>query len=259
MYVFAIPGLTIFGLLIPLFFFFLLLNKKGKLAIIKVRRHICYLFNEYNQESFFWEQIKFLKKTSIILVLTFFESNILFKASLLGLCLLVYQLLAGKQQPYIISSLNNLDLQTGQICSIAIFIATAKYVNEQEAENVSSQILQIVIIILFIKLCSLFIFDIFRGYAKKYKVQLFTLIHNIIKMIKPNSQQAKYINNVITQLKLKEIRLRSNYQILKTASQEQIKRQKCNNQAIVNQNLPSLNRYKKYDSATNQFLLTIEQ
>ncbi|CAD8183302.1 unnamed protein product [Paramecium octaurelia] len=257
MYLFAIPGLAIFGLIIPLFFFFLLFMNKGQLVNIKFRRHTCYLFNEYNQESFFWEQIKFFKKTSIILVMTYFESTILFKASLLGLCLLVYQLMAAKQQPYILSSLNNLDLQTGQICSIVIFIATAKYVSEQQTDNITSQILQVMLILLFIKLCSLFIFDIFRGYAKKYKISILTLMHQFLQVIAPNSGKTKSLSIVLTQFKQKQVRLKFNYQILRKASQECIKNQKCNCQGTRNQSLPL--RYQQYETSPTKYLLTIEQ
>lgn len=64
--------------------------KKEKLENIKLRRHIGYLFNEYNQSSYFWEYIKILKKTVIIVIIVYFETNLFLKASLLGICLLFY-------------------------------------------------------------------------------------------------------------------------------------------------------------------------
>lgn len=63
---------------------------RKKLDLIKIRRHICYMFNEYNDESFFWEFVKIWKKTILISILTYFESNIFLKATLTGLCLLFY-------------------------------------------------------------------------------------------------------------------------------------------------------------------------
>ncbi|CAD8128826.1 unnamed protein product [Paramecium sonneborni] len=127
---FVLPGLGLIGCIIPFSIFFLLYIKREKLDQIKFRKHICYLFNEYNYENYSWECVKLCKKTIIIIIMTYYETNILLKASLLGLCLLIYQLCAVKQKPYIIKNLNELDVSTGQICSIAIFLAAFKYVSE---------------------------------------------------------------------------------------------------------------------------------
>ncbi|CAD8141277.1 unnamed protein product [Paramecium pentaurelia] len=208
-YYFAIPGLGIFGCCIPFSLFFLMLINKNKLEHIKLRRHICYLFNEYNEKSYFWEQIKLSKKTVIILIMTYFESNILLKASLLGLVLLVYQLLAGKQQPYIISSLNNLDLQTGQICSIAIFVATAKYVSEKEIENSYSEILQVVIMLLCLRLCYPFFLDIFRAYIKKYKVNLDQQIIQYLKIYQSKFKDGKSFRQYIKKLEIERKQIKN--------------------------------------------------
>ncbi|CAD8047654.1 unnamed protein product [Paramecium primaurelia] len=261
-YYFAIPGLGIFGCCIPFSLFFLMLINKKKLEYIKLRRHICYLFNEYNEQSYFWEQIKLSKKTVIILIMTYFESNILLKASLLGLVLLVYQLLAGKQQPYIISSLNKLDLQTGQICSIAIFVATTKYVSEKEIENSYSEILQVVIMLLCLRLCYPFFLDIFRVYIKKYQVKIITFLFNIQKFINPNSRMANYLDNILKKWRLKENRLRTNFSILKlhllTISKAQIKNQKSHLTITENQNILSSGRHKQQETVSNNFLLQLE-
>lgn len=45
--------------------------------------------------------------------MTYFESEVLLKTTLLGLSLLLYQLIAIQIKPYIISNLNNLDIETG--------------------------------------------------------------------------------------------------------------------------------------------------
>ncbi|CAD8214507.1 unnamed protein product [Paramecium octaurelia] len=97
---------------------------------IKLRKPIGYLFNEYNSKSYDWEQIKLSKKLSQSFDI--FESDVLLMASLLGLCLLFYQLLAVKQKPYIIQNLNFLDILTEQICSLSIFISAVKYLSEKE-------------------------------------------------------------------------------------------------------------------------------
>ncbi|CAD8105139.1 unnamed protein product [Paramecium sonneborni] len=208
---FAIPGLGIFGLFIPFSLFFILYINRQQLDKIKLRRHICYLFNEYNSENYYWESIKLSKKTIIIIILTYFESDIFLKASLLGLCLLVYQLAAVKQKPYIISSLNFLDIQTGQICSITIFIAGANYVSEQENNSNLSILLQICIVLLCIRLCYPFIIQIFTVYFKKYKIPFVGLIYKISRFLMPNFFLTKYLNNQLKKLNSRKQLLKNNY------------------------------------------------
>ncbi|CAK56679.1 unnamed protein product (macronuclear) [Paramecium tetraurelia] len=208
---FAIPGLGILGLFIPFSLFFIMYINREQLDNIKLRRHICYLFNEYNSESYFWESIKLTKKTIIIIILTYFEGNIFLKASLLGLCLLVYQLAAVKQKPYIISSLNYLDIQTGQICSITLFLAGANYVCEQENYTSILIPLQICIILLCVKLCYPFLINIFRVYFKKYKVPFVQLLYKISRYINANCSLTNYLNNQLKIINQREYRLRNNF------------------------------------------------
>lgn len=59
------------------------------------------MFNEYAEDCYYWEFIKIWKKTILIIILTYFETNIIIKASLLGLTLLVYQLFTVKIKPFI--------------------------------------------------------------------------------------------------------------------------------------------------------------
>ncbi|CAK92602.1 unnamed protein product (macronuclear) [Paramecium tetraurelia] len=215
MMMFAIPGLGVIGILIPFSLFFLMYVNRDQLDQIKLRRHICYLFNEYNSESYYWEQIKLSKKIIIIIILTYFENNVLLTASLLGLCLLFYQLLAVKQKPYIIQSLNFLDIQTGQICSISIFISAAKYVSEKENVTPLSVLLQIFIIILCIRLCYPFIINIFRVYFKKYKLASIDLLHSILRSIKSDFFLTRYLNNQLRKLNYQEQRRRANFSKLR--------------------------------------------
>ncbi|CAD8128981.1 unnamed protein product [Paramecium sonneborni] len=262
-YKFAIPGLVLFGVCIPFALFLFMFLTKKRFNKIKFRRHICYLFDEYNESNYFWEQIKFSKKIIIILIMTYFESNILLKASLLGLLLLIYQIIAGKQQPYNLQKLNNLDLEASQICSLAIFIAISKYVSEQQFENASSQILQVFIIILIIKLCYQFILDIFRSYVKKYRIYFITILHNIFRSIHSNSKNTVYLGKLLMQWSKNEQRVQLNFKILKThllkISKAQIKAQKSFYSATSNQYRASLTRSNQVKIAKNRILLSLEQ
>ncbi|CAD8126466.1 unnamed protein product [Paramecium sonneborni] len=215
MLLFALPGLGIFSCLIPISLFFLMYIKRDKLDDIKLRRHICYLFNEYHHKRYYWEQIKLTKKTIIILIVTQFETNTFLKVSLLGLSLLFYQLLVLHNKPYAISRFNYLDLQSGQICLIAIFIAAAKYASQQYNDSFSSFIFQITIMLLCIKLGYSFIFNLLKIYYKKYRIQIITLLFQLFKKINPNLRLSKYFNNLLSKWQAQDTRLKSNYSKLR--------------------------------------------
>ncbi|CAD8079294.1 unnamed protein product [Paramecium sonneborni] len=188
---FVIPGILVFSLIIPLFLFIVMYIKKDQHDNIQIRKHFCYLINEYNHRSYFWEEIKLIKKTIIILILTYFETYIMLKASLLGLCLLIYQLLAFKKKPYILSNFNSMDLFSAQICLITIFLSAVKYVSEQENNQFSSTLLSTIILFLCIKLCYSFVKGIIVVYSIKYTFIILNYIHLILNKILPDNVLTK--------------------------------------------------------------------
>ncbi|CAK86792.1 unnamed protein product, partial (macronuclear) [Paramecium tetraurelia] len=142
MFYFVIPILILFGCLAPFSLFLIMYSKRKYLDQIKLIFFFCYLFNEYNDSSYFWQQIKLDQKLIMILISTYFETEISMKASVFGISLLCYQLLTVKQKPYLASRVNNLDLQTGQIWALTILLAAVHYISEQNKNGVVSIILQ---------------------------------------------------------------------------------------------------------------------
>ncbi|CAD8142146.1 unnamed protein product [Paramecium pentaurelia] len=206
LFFFVIPGIGFFCLIIPLSLFILMYIKRNQLDSIKIRKNFCYLINEYENTTYYWEIIKLIKKTIMILLLTYFETNILLKASLLGLCLLFYQLIAVKNKPFILQNLNNLDLYSGQICSITIFLAAAKYVSEYENNQFSSNTLSIFIVLLCVRLSYPFIFNISGAYLKNYYSLLMNSSHKIMEKISKDSTITKKLKMNLKQYNLKKQR-----------------------------------------------------
>ncbi|CAD8085140.1 unnamed protein product [Paramecium primaurelia] len=207
-YSFVIPGIGIFSLLIPFSLFIVMYIRKDQHDNIKIRKHFCYLINEYNVSSYFWEDIKLIKKTIIILILTYFETYILLKASLLGLSLLFYQLIAFNKKPYILSNFNSMDLFSAQICSISIFLAATKYVAEQENNQFSSISLQTIIVLLCIKLCYSFIKSILEVYFNKYFILVLNYLYIIFNKISSNSIFTKKLQNYLQKSNQRNNRLK---------------------------------------------------
>ncbi|CAK76088.1 unnamed protein product (macronuclear) [Paramecium tetraurelia] len=211
MYYFIIPGLFVIGALIPILIFILLKINRTRLEKIKLRRHISYLLNEYKQERYYWELIKLFKKSIIIFIMTNFETDIVLKASLLGLCLLVYQILATFHQPFTIKKYNSLDLQTSQICSISIFLAITKYICEQNNYVSPSIMLQIFIIGCVIKLCYPFVFWNCKKLFQKVLILLFEQISFSSKLESTKFLYYSNVNEKIRKRKIKEKEIKESY------------------------------------------------
>ncbi|CAD8190110.1 unnamed protein product [Paramecium octaurelia] len=257
MFYFVIPILILFGCLAPFSLFMIMYSKRKYLDQIKLRRHLCYLFNEYNDSSYFWEQIKLVQKFIMILISTYFETEISMKASVFGISLLCYQLLTVKQKPYLTSRLNNLDLQTGQICSLSIFLATINYISEQNNNGVVSIILQTVILFLCVKLCHPFIWSIAQINYKKNKVPLMILLSILFQKLQ-FKRCLDFLSDCITKEKDREQRIKANYLKLKTHLFQTSKAVLTNRKNLLTQaNTSSINYCKKFriseNFATNQF------
>ncbi|CAD8094306.1 unnamed protein product [Paramecium primaurelia] len=211
---FVLPGLIIFGFLIPFLLFLLMYFKRNDLDNHIFRPHICYLYNEYEKQSYYWEQIKLSKRAIMILILTYFETNIHLKASLIGLSLIIYQLIAINKKPYIMTKLNKFDLSTGQICSISIFLSTIKYESEKLNNKAISLALQICLMILFVLITFPFIHNILKIYYKKYKLIILKYLFLLFKYFRLK-QASKKIEFILNEKYQKEQRIKDNYLKLK--------------------------------------------
>ncbi|CAD8122834.1 unnamed protein product [Paramecium sonneborni] len=212
--VFVIPGSSLIGLILPLSLFFILYINREQHNKIQFRRHIGYLFNEYTRKNYFWEIIKLWKKTIIIIILIYYETDIFFKATLLGLCLLIYQLLAHNYSPYILKKFNNLDIQSGQLCQIAIFLGAINYISEQQDQNNIQIIIQIFIILDSIALSYPFIFNILRVYYQKYRLSILSFLLLIFKTLKHSSKITKFLNQKLFCQRQKEEKAKKNIEKL---------------------------------------------
>ncbi|CAD8099977.1 unnamed protein product [Paramecium sonneborni] len=245
-YYFAVPILMIVGLILPLTFLLVLYMKSHKINEIRFRKHIGYLFNEYTESNYFWEWIKLWKKTILTILLIYFETNVLLKGVFIAMTLQAYQFIAIQFQPYINQKLNKLDIQTGYFCSFAIFLALVLYIGDQGDNNFYSQIIQILILLLCIKLSFPFIFNIFEFYYKKYKFQFCNALLNLFKKQPFCKGVSQALSNILKSWKQQEDRtihnikrLRQSYKFRKT---NQHLREIINLQSVFNN--PLLNQIK---------------
>ncbi|CAD8187998.1 unnamed protein product [Paramecium octaurelia] len=160
--------------------------------------------------------IKLWKKTIIIIILIYFETDIFLKASLLGLCLLFYQFIAQNYKPFILQKFYLLDIQSGQYCSFALIFAVVKYICEQSEQYNFSTLIQSFIFIISILLSYPFIINILKVYYNKYKFLILGSLFQGFKSLNPNFKFTKLLGEKISKLRQKEGRTQRNIQKLKS-------------------------------------------
>lgn len=87
------------------------------------------LYNEYNLESYYWELMKIIQKTLIILFVNFFNNDDTAKGTTIFMVLMAYAYMASNHKPYMVSSLNNLDLLSTYVCAISMVMAVLASAN----------------------------------------------------------------------------------------------------------------------------------
>ncbi|CAD8203419.1 unnamed protein product [Paramecium octaurelia] len=215
MYKFALPISLLLGLIIPMSLLLFLYQNRQLFDKIPFRRHIGYLFNEYSVNRSFWEWVKLWKKTIIIVILIYFETNVYFKGVLIGICLTIYQIITSTYLPYIYPKLNRLDLISGQFCLIAIFFAAVQYLCEQQGDYVQARILSILIVLICFKFSFPYLHDIISAYYSKYKDKILTLLITIINTLLPKSSLIFKLNRKLDQWRQRSSRIEKNVKKLR--------------------------------------------
>ncbi|CAK75413.1 unnamed protein product (macronuclear) [Paramecium tetraurelia] len=232
MYKFALPISLLFGLIIPISLLLFLYQNRQLFDKIPFRRHIGYLFNEYSINRSFWEWVKLWKKTIIIVILIYFETNVYFKGFLIGMCLTIYQIIQSTYLPYIYPKLNRLDLISGQLCLMAIFLAAVQYLCEQQGDYVQARILSILIVLICFRFSFPYLHDIISAYYSKYKDKILTLLINILQTLQPTSSLILKLNRKLDQWTQRSSRIEKNLKKLRWHTIQKKRQEKKEQQQI---------------------------
>ncbi|CAD8203708.1 unnamed protein product [Paramecium pentaurelia] len=116
----CLPMLLILAIFIPIYFFLWSLQLQWG-----------YLYNDYTKHAYFWEVIKILQKQLMIIFLTYYDDNVIIKATIISLIIGVYLELSLKYKPYNLDNLNKLDYYSTNVCLASIALAIGIYVSGQ--------------------------------------------------------------------------------------------------------------------------------
>ncbi|EAS07146.2 transmembrane protein, putative (macronuclear) [Tetrahymena thermophila SB210] len=129
----VIPSLIVWVIIFPMILFIQIYISKKKFSLNNIQVNLKYgfLYQEYKESAYYWEFVKIIQKTVIIIVLNFYSQALIVKGSLVYIVILFYQLLATKVKPYQIDQLNKIDIYSTKVCGLSIlfciFISNNQY------------------------------------------------------------------------------------------------------------------------------------
>ncbi|CAD8066223.1 unnamed protein product [Paramecium sonneborni] len=150
---FIIPLLIFEGGILPIIILENILIQKnfekyGDIWTIVMLNH--YIFNDYQESSYYWEIIRIFQRQIIILILNFNEEQIIFKGCLMFVILLFYFSAVLLYKPYNVKSLNGFELECISLCEIIILITCLKYKTQLNQISTIDIILELLFIVVFI-------------------------------------------------------------------------------------------------------------
>ncbi|CAK68311.1 unnamed protein product (macronuclear) [Paramecium tetraurelia] len=235
---FCLPFLLILGILIPFYLLYGLYKCRRVQDQRSTRLHWGYLYHEYKEEAYFWELIKIVQKELIILSLIYYQDSIAVKGILVLFITYLYQELNSNYRPYKLSSLNNLDYYSANICMITISLAIGAYL--AQSSDISG--LQILFFIMMALFNFLFLYKIITKiiaeYSKAYQFA-FDKLKEIVKSKLPNLQHSRYFKNLLKNKTQEKERVQKAFKKLRVFGITLAKR-------IIEQKNQSIENYKRF-------------
>ncbi|EAR96747.2 transmembrane protein, putative (macronuclear) [Tetrahymena thermophila SB210] len=222
MIILVVPLLIFWVLIIPLVLFTLLVRKKSKLDDSNSKLNLGFLYKEYKNSAYFWEFIKMAEKLSIILVLNFYSQTITVKGILIFIIISLYGILTSIVEPFKQVNINQIDIQSTNVCSITILLAIFMNRNPFSYFYYPSfgilVLINFIFIIFLLKLIMTTYLDFMKSQIQNLASQ-YSDKFNFLKKFQRDSQVTKKLN---PNLKLKVQRAFQNYLNMNQTQRKQI-------------------------------------
>ncbi|KAM3129596.1 hypothetical protein pb186bvf_018277 [Paramecium bursaria] len=140
------PTSFLYIITIPLLLFYLLKKIKDRLQDKQSRNKFSYLYNEYRNNSYFWEIFKIFQRQTIIIIIVVLSKDYLsFKIQLLTILMYIFVQKLYTLKPYNQGQLNQFEIRNKQL--ILLIFQTSSIIYSFE-ENSNDQLLLICFILL---------------------------------------------------------------------------------------------------------------
>ncbi|CAD8149145.1 unnamed protein product [Paramecium octaurelia] len=211
------PVLLIFGGIIPLVLLAILYRFRKYFHVERTRKIWGYLFNDYKENSYYWEIIKIFQREVIMLSLIINEERVILKSVLTLLVLILYFFSFLYFQPYNLQALNRFEQESILLCGIIIILSSLHFqstLTEQGNLDIALQILQIIFSLYFI-------YTIVKKVVLVYYTKYDERLDSIRMKILQKYPQIKYMcpglkNILVLRSERKKIAL-SRFQLIKKA------------------------------------------
>ncbi|CAK64034.1 unnamed protein product (macronuclear) [Paramecium tetraurelia] len=183
------PVLVIFGGIIPLVLLAILYRFRKYFHFERTRKIWGYLFNDYKENSYYWEIIKIFQREVIMLSLIINEERVILKSVITLLVLILYFFSFLYFQPYNLQALNRFEQESILLCGIIIILSSLHYQStlaEQGNLDIPLQILQIIFSLYFI-------YTIIKKVVLVYYTKYDERLDSIRKQILQKYPQIKYM------------------------------------------------------------------
>ncbi|CAD8065756.1 unnamed protein product [Paramecium sonneborni] len=214
---FCLPILVLLAIIIPLYFFYGLYSNSHQLNDYKVRLLWGYLYYEYTKNAYFWEIIKIAQKELMIIFLTFYDDNVIIKATIISLIIGMYLELSLKYKPYNLNNLNKLDYYSTNVCLASIALAIGIYVSEQSNSKEIQIPYAIILSVLNLNMLYTLISKIIIEYLKESSNidEKFDKLRNSIRKYFPFLNQIPFMKRILTNRREQRQRVSKLYHKLK--------------------------------------------
>ncbi len=93
------------------------------------------IYIKYTPQAYFWEILKVIQKTLIIIFVNFYNQDDITKGCLIFFVLFIYSQFSLKYKPYSRKSLNDLDYGVSIVCMSSVVLAVLASNNAKIIEN----------------------------------------------------------------------------------------------------------------------------
>ncbi|CAD8101945.1 unnamed protein product [Paramecium primaurelia] len=211
------PILVIFGGIIPLLLLLILYKIRNYFHFERTRKIWGYLFNDYKENSYYWEIIKIFQREVIMLSLIINEERVIFKSVITLLVLILYFFIFLYFQPYNLQVLNQFEQESILLCGIIIILSSIHYqtkiMGQQNLDNLF-QILQIILSLYFIYTI---IKKVVQVYYTKYNERLDQIRQKILYKYPKIKYICPWLKNILTLRSEKKKIALSRFQMIKKA------------------------------------------
>ncbi|EWS71413.1 transmembrane protein, putative (macronuclear) [Tetrahymena thermophila SB210] len=258
----VLPMLISWVIIIPVFLFLVIKKNKNNLDSIDIKLKYGFLYKEYQESAFYWEFVKMVEKLAIILSLNFYSQSVVTKAVLVFIVISAYGILSLIIHPYQESEVNEIDVNSTNVCAITVLLGLFMYNNQYPYFVYTSLALIIIINVWFIIKILSKIINSYKSQMLEIKEKILTALSKKFNYFKKFVNQEKKQNGKIkpeTKKKFQQILLKflalkpsQKREIYLTYIQKNIDEYLKNFQGDINESNATLNQIEKNQEDNEQ-------